>query len=145
MKLGLGTRSPIGTVISLIIIGACGFGSGCRNYDLVWSAEARSPDGNWLATAKEEKGGGFGNAFDTMSVYLKRIKSPDHPVEILEFSVGSSTGQSGELDLTMKWETPSYLNVTYNGRAATLYFQVVKCAGIDISAIDVSSANNTPQ
>ncbi len=23
--------------------------------------------------------------------------------------------------------------------------QVVKCAGIDISAIDVSSANNTPQ
>jgi hypothetical protein len=146
MKLGLCTRSAIGTAISLIIIGVCGFGAGCRNYDVVWRAESRSPDGNWLATAREEKGGGFGNAFDTTSVYLKPIKSSEHPFEVLEFSVGSSAGQSGKLDLTMKWETPSHLTVTYNGRAATLYFQVVKCAGIDISAIDVSSATtNIPQ
>ena len=139
MKLGIGTRSPIFAVISLLIIGACGFASGCRNYDVVWSAESRSPDGYWLATAREEQGEGFGNAFDTTSVYLKRINSSQPPIEVLEFSVGSSAGDSGKLDLTMKWETPSHLNVTYNGRAATLYFQVVKCAGLDISVRDLSS------
>ena len=102
MKLGMGTRSPIRAVISLTVIGACGFVFGCRNRDVVWSAETRSPDGYWLATAREEKGGGFGNDFDTTSVYLKRIKSSERPVEVLEFSVGSFAGQSGKLDLTMK-------------------------------------------
>jgi hypothetical protein len=46
----------------------------------------------------------------------------------------------------MKWVSPSRLDVTYNGRAATLYFQAVKYAGIDISTRDVSSApTNTSQ
>jgi hypothetical protein len=53
------------------------------------------------------------------------------------FSVGELASQSGALNLTMKWESPTHLDVAYNGRAATLYFQVVKCAGIDISARDV--------
>ena len=86
MKLGLGTRSPIGTVISLIIIGACGFGSGggCRNYDLVWSAEHAPRMEIGSPPLERRRAEGFGNAFDTMSVYLKGIKSSDHSVEIFE-------------------------------------------------------------
>jgi hypothetical protein len=61
-------------------------------------------------------------------------------MEVLGFSVGSLASQSGDLNLTMKWETPSHLDVTYNGHAATLYFQVAKYAGIDISVRDLSSA-----
>lgn len=124
--------------ILLIVICVCALASGCRDYTIVWSAESRSPDGYWLATANEKRGGGFGNAFDDMSVYLKRANVSESPIEVLEFSVASLASQSGTLNLTMKWETPSHLDVTYNGHAATLDFQVVKCAGIDISTRDVS-------
>ena len=140
MKLGIDSGPAIGTAISLIIIGVCALVFGCRDYDVVWSAESRSPDGYWLATAREERGGGFGNAYDSARVYLKEIKSSRPPVEILEFSVGSLASQSGKLNLAMKWETPSHLDVTYNGHAATLDFQAVKYAGIDISVRDLPSA-----
>ena len=146
MNSGIGRRSAMGTAIRLAIIGVCALLSGCRNSDVMWSAESRSPDGYWLATAREERGGGFGNAYDSASVYVKQIKSSRHPVEILEFSVGSLASQSGKLNLTMKWASPSHLDVTYNGHAATLDFQVVKSAGIDISVQDLSSATtNTVQ
>jgi hypothetical protein len=146
MNSGIGRRSAMGTAIRLAIIGVCALISGCRNSDVMWSAESRSPDGYWLATAREERGGGFGNAYDSASVYVKQIKSSRHPVEILEFSVGSRASQSGKLNLTMKWASPSHLDVTYNGHAATLDFQVVKSAGIDISVQDLSSATtNTVQ
>jgi hypothetical protein len=139
MKRGTYTRSASGALISLIIIAVCTLLSGCRDYDVIWSAESLSPDGYWLATAREEQGGGFGNAYDSTSVYLKWTNSSRPPMEILEFSVGSVASQSGKLGLTLKWEGPSHLNVTYNGRAATLDLQVVKYAGIDISVTDLSA------
>lgn len=142
----MGRRSATGTAIRLVIIGVFALISGCRNSDVIWSGESRSPDGYWLATAREERGGGFGNAYDSASVYLKQIKSTRPPVEIFEFSVGSLASQSGKLNLTMKWESPSHLDVTYNGHAATLDFQVVKSAGIDISVQDLSGVTtNTLQ
>ena len=39
----------------------------------------------------------------------------------------------------MKWETPTHLAVTYDGRAASLEFQAVKCGGVDISVRDLSN------
>ncbi len=45
----------------------------------------------------------------------------------------------GTINLTMKWVTPSHMDVAYNGRAGDLDFQVVKIAGIDISVQDLSS------
>ena len=146
MNSSIDSRSAIGATIGFIIISVCALASGCRNSNVIWSGESRSPDGYWLATAREERGGGFGNAYDSASVYLKQIKSSRPPVEILEFSVGSLASQSGRLNLTMKWESPSHLDVTYNGHAATLDFQVVKSAGIDISVQDLSSVTtNTLQ
>jgi len=53
---------------------------------------------------------------------------------------------SGTLNLTMKWGSPSHLDVTYNGHAATLDHQVVKSGAIDISVQDLSSVTaNTLQ
>jgi hypothetical protein len=104
MNSSIDSHSAIGAAIGLIIIGVCALASGCRNYDAIWSAESRSPDGYWLATAREERGGGFGNAYDSASVYLKQIKSSRPPVEILEFSVGSLASQSGKL--TFKSSSP---------------------------------------
>jgi hypothetical protein len=146
MNSSIDSRSAIGAAIGLIIIGVCALASGCRNYDVIWLAESRSPDGYWLATAREERSRGFGNAYDSASVYLKQIKSAQPPVEILEFSVGSLASQSGKLNLTMKWGSPSHLDVMYNGHAATLDFQVVKSGAIDISVQDLSSVTtNTLQ
>jgi len=107
--------------------------------------EARSPDGHWLATASTTQNFGPGAASVDTFVDLKRTDVSDRPMEVLAFSVGSQPSQSGDLSLTMKWETPSHLDVTYNGHAATLYFQVAKYAGIDISVRDLSGATTNGQ
>jgi len=42
------------------------------------------------------------------------------------------------MNLTMKWLTPSHLEVTFSGHP-DLNFQVVRYAGIEISVRDLSS------
>jgi hypothetical protein len=77
---------------------------------------------------------------------MKRTDLREPPTKILGFSVGERASQDGALNLTMKWLSSSRLEVTYNSRAATLYFQVVKCAGIEILTRDVSDEmNNQPK
>lgn len=132
-------------VICLLAISACAV-FGCREGVTTWSAEARSPDGHWIASALSKQYGGPGTAGLYTNVYLKRTDVRQAPIEVLGFSVGELASQSGTLNLTMKWESPSHLDVAYNGRAATLYFQAVKCAGIDIFARDVSNEmSNQPR
>src|SRR5579872_7387075 len=114
-----------------LLVSVCG-AFGCRDSETTLSAEARSPDGHWVASALTTENGGPGTAGLYTEVYLKRTDVRQAPTEILGFSVGGRASQDGALNLTMKWQSPSRLEVTYNGRAATLYFQVVKCAGIDI-------------
>ncbi len=131
--------------ISLISIAVCALGIGCHQYQTTRLGEARSPDGHWLATASTIQNFGPGAASVDTVVDLKRTTVSERPMEVLGFSVGSLVSQSGDLNLTMKWETPSHLHVTYNGHAATLYFQVAKYAGIDISVRDLSSATTSGQ
>jgi hypothetical protein len=42
----------------------------------------------------------------------------------------------------MKWASPSHLEVTYDGRAASLEFQAVKSNGVEISVRDVSGESS---
>jgi hypothetical protein len=128
-------------VVCLLAVSVCGV-FGCQDSKTTLAAEARSPYGPWVATAFMTEQGGPGNAGLYTEVYLKRTDLRQAPTEILSFSVGEQASQDGALNLTMKWESPSRLEVTYNGRAATLYFQVVKCAGIDILTRDVSDQIN---
>ncbi len=44
----------------------------------------------------------------------------------------------GTIDLTMKWVTPSHLQVTYD-KHPDLYFHTVKYDGISITVQDLSS------
>lgn len=119
--------------VSLITIEVCILLCGCGP-TTTWSAESRSPDGHWLAVARSEQWSGPGNAYDATTVYLKWLKGSQPPMQVLGFS-----HQYATMNLKMEWVTPTHLHVTYGesarpGDHVSLDFQVVKCAGIDISA-----------
>jgi hypothetical protein len=117
-----------------MVIGLCALVFGCRDSAIIWSAESRSPDGHWLASARTEQFGGAGTASVETSVYLKQNSQP--PVEILEFS-NDSAFPSGVTNVDMNWVNPTHLEVTYKGHP-TIDFQAVKCSGVDISLRDLS-------
>ncbi len=113
---------------------------GCHNPITTWSEESPSPDGLWLATAHTDQFSGPGNAGLVTRVELKRLRGHKQTIEILLFDFQAATPDKARV--TMKWLTPTHLDVTYAGNAA-LDFQVVKCAGIDISVRDLSNDNAT--
>ena len=103
-----------------------------------WSAEAQSPDGHWLAVARSEQWSGPGNAYDATTVYLKSLKGSQPPTQVLGFS-----HQYATMNLKMEWVTPTHLHVAYAessrpGDHVSMDFQVVKCAGVDISVQHLS-------
>ena len=140
------SRSTIRRAMLLVILGLCVLGVGCQDVATTWSAEARSPDGLWIAIAHSQQWGGPGTAYDATTVYLKWIKGSQPPTRVLVFSHEYAT-----MNLKMEWVTPTHLDVTYGvsarpGDHVSLDFQVAKISGIDISVRDLSSgANNTSQ
>jgi hypothetical protein len=135
-------RFAIRKAILLVVVGFCVSEFGCQDVGTTWSEEARSPDGNWLATARSQQWGGPGTAYDTTTVYLKWVKGSQAPKEVLEFS-----HQYATMSLKMEWVTPTHLEVTYGPSAkpadhVSLDFQVVKISGIDISVRDLSKEIN---
>lgn len=133
--------------ILLLVVGVFASASGCGPAT-IWSAEARSPDGSWLARARTLENSGFGTGAFVTDVYLKRTDASKPPQAILSFWHDSSLAspQSGAtINLTMGWAAPTHLEVTYEGHA-DLSFEVVKYADIDISVRDLSSkAISAPQ
>jgi hypothetical protein len=131
-----------------MIIGACVLGLGCWEArptleDLtVWKAEARSPDGQWLATARTVQNGGFGSANIDTYVELKRTNVAGSAKTVLDFdcdgpvprpyTLDNVANKGGTINLTMNWANPSRLDVTYDG-PARIDLQVANYAGIDIS------------
>jgi hypothetical protein len=131
----------VGKAISLITIAVCVLLCGCRdNPTMIWSEESRSLDGLWLARAHTDQYSGPGNAGLYTMVELKRLNGPKKVTEILEFDFQTATPDRATIK--MNWFTPTHLNVTYGGDA-NLDFQVVKCAGIDISVQDLSADTTT--
>jgi hypothetical protein len=141
--------------LRLLIVVAVGvLGSGCRDVPTIWKAEIPSPDGAWLASARTEQNGGFGSASIVTGVNLKRTDgtvNSGQPFKVLDFDCYGSAPRAyvldpanagGTINLTMKWLTPSHLEVTYDGRA-NIILQVVKFAGVDISLRDLSKESAT--
>jgi hypothetical protein len=137
--------------ISLVVIGICVSTFGCRRPTIddltIWKAEVRSPDGLLIASVRTIQNGGFGSAKIDTVVYLKQSFSSQPPVDVLDFDchdaprrpyVLDNANAGGTIDLTMKWVTPSHLQVTYD-RHPDLYFQAVKAFGVNISVQDLSS------
>ena len=61
-------------------------------------------------------------------VYLSRAAEKEEPTEILSFNDDLVENSHVE----MRWLTDTHLEVTYH-RNAKIEFQVIKCAGVDIS------------
>jgi hypothetical protein len=116
---------------TVVVMFLCGAPFACHDSETVWSAECRSPDGIWVAVARSVQYGGFGTDSTETVVVLKRT-SGNLSERILGFS---NDGKS--MGLTMKWLTPSHLDVTFKDDPKTLYYQVVKTSGIEISARDL--------
>lgn len=120
--------------ISLATIAVCVLLYGCGP-TTIWSAEARSPDGLWLATAHTEQFSGPGNAGLYTIVDLKWLRGSKRVTEILSFDFNEDTPDKATVK--MNWLTPTHLEVVYGGNP-NLGFQVVKGAGIDISVQHLS-------
>ncbi len=122
--------SPHSKAIALIIVGALTFGFSCStNPVTTWSAEARSSDTTWVAKARSLQWSGPGNAYDGTRVEVKHGRLPS--TDVLFFS-----HQGPRMRLTMQWDTPTHLQVTYGplpGDSVSLDYQVVKTGGIAIS------------
>jgi hypothetical protein len=119
--------------VLLASFGLCILGVSCQDVATTWSAEVRSPDGHWLATARTQQWGGPGTAYDATTVYLKPVNTGETPTQVLVFSHQYST-----MNLKMEWVSPTHLEVKYGTSArpddhVSLDFQVVKMSGIDIS------------
>jgi hypothetical protein len=134
--------------VSLIILGVCLLQAGCSP-PTVWEAETRSPDERRVAIAQTVQSGGFGTAWINTSVSLKYANVSEPPTEVLGFNcegpvprpyvLDNVANAGGTIDLTMKWVTPSHLEVTYNGHAGSLEFQAIRWSGVDISVRDFST------
>ena len=97
----------------------------------IWSAEAKSPSGDWIAQASTLQSSGFGTADVETGVYLKWAAGSHPPTLILGFSNGAAYPR-GITSVKMRWVSNSHLDVTYNA-GATLNFQAIKAGGIEIT------------
>jgi hypothetical protein len=141
---GLGEPTPNGATImglikratSCLIFGVCVLLSTCKGSETIWSAEARSPDGKMLASARTIAQSGFGTGYIGTTVYLNCAKGS--PAEILGLS-DLFEKPTDEISVEMKWITSTHLDLAYKGHR-TVDFQVLKCGDANISVRDLSSA-----
>jgi hypothetical protein len=136
-------RSVRSSLLLLLILVTSVLEFGCQDVQTVWSAEATSPDGVWVANAHTEVHGGPGAAGVQTIVYLKRTNARQHrilalldpgpwrPIDILLLSYESEYAASK--DLKMEWAGPSHLELTYHEHGS-IDFQAVKASGVEISA-----------
>ncbi len=115
-----------------------------RVLETIWTAEVKSPDGQWLAKAQTDQRSGFGTDGAVTAVYLQPSNGARSPVLILAFSQNQNA-QTSLIDLKMKWVDGKHLEVSYKEHP-DLDFQAVKYAGINISVRDLSDGiMSTPQ
>jgi hypothetical protein len=125
--------------MTLLAICLCIFMPGCKSdVATISSKESRSPDGLWLAIAHTDQYGGSGTAGVITTVSLKPVDGTKSSIEVLQLSQNDVS-----VDLKMNWLTSSHLEVTYT-KPASVDFLAIKCAGIDISARNLSNGRTTP-
>jgi hypothetical protein len=127
----------------------CATLSGCVQRDsmVVWKAEAPSPDGRWVASADTVQNGGFGSASIDTTVYLKRAGASGDPHPVLTFHchdavrhpyvLDNVANGGGAIDLQMQWQSPTRLQVSYNGHAdltlATDHYKDIEVKKLNMS------------
>jgi len=138
------TRSVAHRMFLLLLFEICLSSLGCQDVATTWSAETRSPDGQWLASARSQQWGGPGTAYDATTVYLKRVAESQAATQVLVFS-----HQYPTMKLNMAWLDSKHLDVTYGpsdrpGDHVKLDFRVAQHSGIEISVQDLSAHPESP-
>jgi hypothetical protein len=138
-RIGLHIHIKIRTALCLMVIGACCLELSCDRSGVktIWSAEVRSPDGHWLASAQTEQHSGFGTGGVVTNVYLKSTKG-SRALQLILVLFHNPDDPPRPIGLSMKWAAPSQLVVTYNGRAK-VDFEVAKYGDVYISLNNPSS------
>lgn len=121
-----------GLFLCMVVV-LCAQLSSCNGVTTVWSAESKSPSGQFIAEAHTVTIGGFGTAAPPVtSVYLRFARhSPWPPFLILAFA-NPTADPIGVTAVKMVWITKSHLDVTYK-KPAFLTFQAIKAAGVQIT------------
>lgn len=132
-------RSVTCGLFLLLLVEVCSLSVACQDVAITWSAEAKSPDGQWLASARSQQWGGPGTAYDATTVYLKPIDDSQSATQVLVFS-----HQYPTMKLKMVWLNPKHLDVTYGpsdreGDQIKLDFRLAQYSGIEISVQDLST------
>jgi len=127
-------------VLLLALLGLSLCLCGCKNPQIVWSLESKSPDGKFVATAQAFANGGFGvSGIPATFVYLNWAVGSQKPKEILEFANESDTPQGEAVEI--KWLAPTQLQVAYRKDSQELQFQTVKFGDVNITVIDMSKSS----
>src|SRR5207302_3493127 len=113
-RVGLLMRNVIALLILGLYIPTCG----CNGSETTWSAEARSPDGKMIATARTIENSGFGTGGGGTIVYLNWTTGSQRPTEILGLDAGPSG--PGDTVVEMKWLTPVHLELVYKGNGNSI-------------------------
>jgi hypothetical protein len=109
----------------------------CSSPATIWSAESKSPDGYWVGTAHTKEWAGPGTAAVETYVYLRPTQSSQPPQLIAQFD-DATMWPKGITNVDLKWVDSTHLEIGYRGRA-TIAFQVVKIAELDITIRDLSA------
>jgi hypothetical protein len=127
-------HKPIRTAVLSAAVLLCVAASACKDTSTVWSTEARSPDGRWVATAHTDQNSGPGTASIESTVSIRPVTGRRGEIEILELWQDTTA-----IDLKLNWLTPSHLEITYR-KPETVDFQAITCCGgIEISTRDLSA------
>lgn len=94
-----------------------------------WKFEQKSPDGYWVAEAKNIHTAGPGNAWDETYVTVGRPRDSDHDrTSVIELVTESI--RTGGVELN--WLGKQHLEVVY-GKGSKVAFQAVKVGDLEIS------------
>jgi hypothetical protein len=141
------------TVVICVLVSGCrggqsiesGCGEGhfsCGEGRLIWSAEAKSPDGQVLAKAcTTDSSGGFSILDSTFTtVYLTWAAGSSTETRVLTLADAADVDETKNTRVEMNWITPTHLELTVKGNQ-TIAFQAVKWFDIDISTRDLSKTD----
>ena len=124
-------------LLCLFLLAYCGLTAGCsQQKETLWSSDARSPDGHWLAEARTNDFSGPGTAAVYSVVNLRRTDSSFPPETILAFGENPVELQRPE----MKWQSSGELDIVFT-REPHLDTQVARYAGVDIVVRVVPTKN----
>ena len=107
----------------------------------VWSTQVSSPDRQWNAVGRTNQYTGPGNAAVITAVYLRRAGGSTPEQLVLDFFDDFPPGKGG-IEVALRWLSPTHLDISLS-RSASLKFELVKFADVDISVRVSAGAPNT--